>query len=243
MDIPHLSIIIPAYNEEKRIGTTLESIKKYVESKGLPVEVIVVLNNTKDNTRGVVEKYQHSMPYIKIMDTGIVPSKSGTKGYAIKWGVAEARGRYIVFMDADNATEIQEVEKMWPKFDEGYDVVIGSRYIHGSNVKRAWYRKLVSYFLNMFIRILLSFKVSDMHCGFKAFTAQAGKDIFSRMVIKGWAFDNEIFAITFRKGYRLAEVPVSWVEMGQSRLSIRTFASSFPELLTVRRNLKNGKYD
>src|SRR5262245_35516860 len=113
MENPTLSIIIPAYDEEKRIGSTLESVQAYIEQKQINVEIIVVINNTTDNTKDVVERYRSDMPYIKVIDLGIVPSKSGTKGYAIHKGMLEAKGAYVLFMDADNATDVREVEKMW----------------------------------------------------------------------------------------------------------------------------------
>lgn len=231
-----LSVIIPAYNEAKRIELTLESIVSFADAQNYDIEVIVVTNNTTDHTREIVEQF-HPHLSMKILDASLSGARGGTKGRAVKAGVLAAQGQYILYMDADNAVPLAQVETFWPYFGEGNDVVFGSRYVKGAQTQRAWYRDLLGKLSNLLVQAVLLPGIRDTQCGFKCFTAQAGKDLFAHLATEGWGFDMEILALARQHGYRLTEVPVSWREMGHSAIKAGAFLSTLRELLAIRKRM------
>jgi dolichyl-phosphate beta-glucosyltransferase len=239
MHDPHLSIIIPAYNEMHRIGKTLESIRTYLETAPYTAEVLVVINNTSDDTESVVKGYEASMPYIRIYNIGMQENDSGMKGAAVRAGMREAKGAYILFMDADNATELSEIEKFWLHFESGYDIVFGSRYIKGAHTHRVWYRNIMGRLSNLLVQAVLLPGIKDTQCGFKCFIAKAGKDIFSRSIINGWGFDLEVFALARKLGYSMKEAPIIWHEIGHSTLKTGAFISTLRELVVIRKRMRS----
>jgi len=237
-----LSVVIPAYNEEKRIVPTLESIDKYLENKPYDYEIIVVANQCTDNTAGVVREYMKTVENLKLMN---LENHCTGKGEAVKKGVEKAQGEYIMFMDADNATRIDEIDKFWSYFEEGYDVVIGSRHAKGANIviEQPWYRRFLGRAANFLIQLILLPRIKDTQCGFKVFTHDVAKEIFRQSRIIGWGFDMEILAIARSWGYKIKEVPVSWYEAGKSRLRpVRASWRTLRELIRVKLNLMRGKY-
>jgi len=240
----YLSVIIPAFNESERIRTTLESIDQYLEKQPYNYEIIVVANNCSDDTDKVVLDYQKSVEHLKLFDLRVA-KPGGAKGYAVKKGMEEAKGFYRLFMDADNATRIEEIEKFWPFFEQGYNVIIGSRHIKGANIisQQPWYRRLLGRAANLLIRLVLLPGIKDTQCGFKAFTAEAAQKIFSRLTIWGWGFDMEILALAKKLGYKIKEVPVSWYEAGKSRLRpIKAARQTLGELFRIKYNLLTNQY-
>jgi dolichyl-phosphate beta-glucosyltransferase len=237
MQEPYLSIIIPAYNEMHRIGKTLESIRAYLQSVSYAAEVLVVINNTTDDTQHVVKSFETSMPYMRILNTGMMDSDSGTKGAAVRKGMLEAKGAYVLFMDADNATELKEIENFWPHFDAGYDIVFGSRYIKGAHTHRIWYRNIMGRVSNFLVQAVLLPGIKDTQCGFKCFTSKAAKDIFSRSVIQGWGFDLEVLALARKLGYSMKEAPIVWHEIGHSAVKAGAFFSTLRELVVIRKRV------
>jgi len=237
-----LSVIIPAYNEEKRIVPTLKSIDKYLEVRPYDYEIIVVANQCTDNTEGVVKEYMKTVENLKLMS---LENHCTGKGEAVKKGVEKAQGEYIMFMDADNATRIDEIDKFWPYFEEGYDVVIGSRQVKGANIviEQPWYRRFLGRAANFLIQLILLRGIKDTQCGFKMFTYRAAKEIFAKSRIIGWGFDMEILAIARSRGYKIKELPVSWYEAGKSRLRpVRASWRTLRELIKVKLNLMKGRY-
>lgn len=237
----YLSIIIPAYNEEKRLPGTLESIAEYLKQIDKEIEVIVVDDGSSDNTTKVAEKMKSDIKNLKVINYG----ENRGKGYAVKTGMLAAKGDYTLFMDADNATPITEIEKLWP-FASGFEVVIGSRHLKTSNVviKQPWYRILISRLGNFVIQALLIKGIKDTQCGFKLFSKKAAKEIYSRQKIDRWGFDMEILAIAQKiLGYKIKEVPVSWYNSPDSRLRpIRDGFRTLRELIKIKINLISGKY-
>lgn len=237
----YLSIIIPAYNEEKRLPDTLKSIAEYLKTIDKEIEVIVVDDGSSDNTTQVAEEMKSAIKNLKVINY----IENRGKGYAVKTGMLAAKGDYTLFMDADNATPIEEVEKLWP-FASGFDVVIGSRHLKTSNVviKQPWYRILISRLGNFVIQALLLKGVKDTQCGFKLFNKKAAKEIYSRQKIDRWGFDMEILAIAQKTlGYKIKEVPVSWYNSPDSRLRpIRDGFRTLRELFKIKYNLITGKY-
>jgi dolichyl-phosphate beta-glucosyltransferase len=237
-----LSVVIPAYNEGKRIRPTLVDVDKYLEKQPYMYEIIVVDNGSTDDTAAVVAGYRNE---VENSAAYVLPEPCPGKGCAVQRGIAKARGEYIVFMDADNATRITEMEKIWPKFEEGYDVVIGSRRIAGSKLskKQPWVRETLGRLANLLIQILAVWGIKDTQCGFKAFTKKAARDIFSVVTIERWGFDIEVLALARKFGYKIAEVPVTWYHVETELIGGSSYTNTFSDLLKVWWNSLSGKYE
>lgn len=242
---PILSIIIPAYNEEKRIGKTLDNVSSFLYSKKISFEIIVVANNCTDNTvlllNDIKSKLIPELIIIDIPKEGIV---GNMKGYAIGIGMKHARGNYHVFIDADNATYFDSVISFIDFMYKGYDVVIGSRYVKGSNVvkKQPFYRIVLSRLSNLLIRSLLIPGIYDTQCGFKMFSNNASKYIFSQITVNGWGADLEMLAIARNFGFKIKEAPVLWEAQDESTVRAHAFFHTLKELFIIRKNLKNHLY-
>ena len=238
---PKLSVIIPAYNEEDRIRPTLESIDSYLEKQPYSYEIIVVSDGSTDRTVEVVKEYQRTT--VENLKLNANPVNHG-KGFAVKDGVGMAEGEYILFMDADNATKINEIEKFWPWFEKGYDVVIGSRHVKGNvEVKRSFLRGLFSKASSLLIQIILLPGIKDSQCGFKAFKRDVAERLFSVQTLMRWGFDFEILAVARYWGLKIKEVPVNWAHIGASRLRfVHAVLRTLKELFIVKWNLMTGKY-
>lgn len=236
-----LSVIIPAYNEETRIASTLEEIDRFLEKQNFDYEIIVVVNNSKDRTFEVVKDLEATT----VQKARALNLKEGGKGNAVKQGISKAVGDIIMFMDADNATPISEIEKFMPFFKQGYDVVIGSRYLDNSKVehKQPIYRIILSRLSNVLIQILAIPGIHDTQLGFKAFTKQAAKDIFPKVSVLRWGFDMEVLTIAIKHGYKIKEVGVVWNEHGGSHVPLKAYIESFIDLLKIKMNVVVGKYD
>ncbi|MEO5646571.1 MAG: dolichyl-phosphate beta-glucosyltransferase [Candidatus Paceibacterota bacterium] len=232
--MPHLSVIIPAYNEATRIGTTLESIVQFTKKVDYDIEVIVVENNTTDHTREVVITFSDQL-HITIIDIELFSADGGTKGLAVKKGMLAATGEYLLYMDADNAVDISQVETFWQYFEQGNDVVFGSRYITGAHIHRVWYRDILGRMANILVQTTLLPGIKDTQCGFKIFTKDAGKMLFSKLETNGWGFDMELLARARKSHYRLKEVPIVWREVGHSTVKGAAFLTTLKELFAIRK--------
>lgn len=235
-----LSVIIPAYNEERRIEKTLVDIDAYLEKQAFDYEIIVVDNNSNDRTAEVVKRLETT----SVQKSKYVFEKIKGKGAAVRRGMLESSGNYCLFMDADNATPIAEIEKFWPALDSGIEVVIGSRYVDPAmvKIKQPFYRILLSRMSNLLIQILLVPHIKDTQCGFKAFSGQAAKNIFKNVTIFGWAFDMELLAIALKLSYRIKEVPVSWEEHGGGHVPLKAYIESLLDLFIIKWRAITGKY-
>lgn len=232
-----LSIIIPAYNEERRIGRTLEKIISFLDSKKYKYEIIVVDDGSKDRTREVVKRFRRVKLNEKRRNRG--------KGYSVRQGMIAAEGDYLLFSDADLSTPIEEIEKMM-RLINAYDVVIGSRTIKGADVqvKQPFYREYMGKIFNLFVQVLAIKGIKDTQCGFKLFTRRAAKKIFPKQRIKGFGFDVEILYIAKKKGFRIEQVPVIWRNDENTKVSaFRDSSDMFFDLLRIRLNDISGKYD
>lgn len=240
-----LSVVVPAYNEEKRIGETLQDIDKYLEKQKYGYEIIVVDNGSNDNTCSVVKEYQETS--VENLVRLCLSKSIGAKGSAVKLGIADhAQGEYIMFMDADNATPISEIEKFWPYLESGEaQIVIGSRYLENSDVtrKQPIYRILLSRASNLLIQALAAPGIHDTQLGFKAFTNKAAKDIFSLVTIPGWGFDMEVLTIARIHGYKVKEVGVKWHERGGSHVPLGAYLESLVDLFKIKFNALTGRYN
>ncbi len=237
----HLSVIIPAYNEEKRLPKTLREINNYLKKQSYLSEIIVVNDGSTDRTSVVVKELQKIIPNLKLINI-----ENSGKGYAVKKGILEAKGEYRIFTDADNATSIDQIEKMWPEFAKGYDIVIGSRDVKGAvlAVPQPWIRKVILGESFKLIRkiIIGLWKIEDTQCGFKSFREKAAQDVFSRVTIRCFGFDPEVLVIAKKLGYKIKEIPITWINDPGSKVKFKNMIKMFFEILKIRWNLILGKY-
>ena len=235
-----LSIVIPAYNEENRIKNTLIIIKDFLESHAIKAEIIVVSDGSSDGTVAVVRKLKDKIPQLKV----IANKQNRGKGFAVKTGVKASQGEYILFTDADNSTPIEEYLEL-KKRTRGNDIVIGSRWLRHSKVKRkqSQLRIFIGRFGNGIIRMFLIDGIADTQCGFKLFSHEAAKQVFSRQKVNGFGFDVELLVIAKSLHYRIAEVPVSWFNSVESRFRpVRDALRTFLDLIYIKLNLWSGRY-
>jgi dolichyl-phosphate beta-glucosyltransferase len=217
-DPPVVSLILPAYNEVARIAATVAEARAYFESRGSRYEIIVAADGD-DGTRELVAEMGRTDPALKVIGS----RERRGKGFGVRQGVMLAEGELIGFVDADNKTPITELDRFEPCLREGYDVVIGSRRMHGAYIERSqsWYRRLGSRGFNLFVRAVVGLQdVPDTQCGFKFFQRQAALDLFGRQRIDGYMFDVELLFLARRAGYRIAQVPVRWRDDGDTRLDL-----------------------
>lgn len=226
-----LSIIIPAYNEEKRLGESLDAIKLYMDSRGTSdYEVIVVDDGSIDGTPGISQASSlFSSGKLKLIRN----ERNKGKGFSVKKGVEKAAGDYIVFSDADLSTPISEMEKLLIELKSGADVVVGSRASRDSQVivRQPLLRQTMGKVFNLLVRLILSESISDTQCGFKAFRREPAKELFRAISVSGFAFDAELLFLARRKGLKIAEVGVVWKNSPISKVS--PVFSSFSMLMDV----------
>jgi len=229
---PFLSVIIPAYNEAERIPLTLVDIDKHLSSSKYPYEIIVVNDGSTDDTAEVVERFTGMIPNLRVAGYG----ENRGKGEAVKFGMLEATGRYRLFMDADNSTSIDHFDKMIPHFENGYDVVIGSRAHKQSKLTppQSILRRLLGKGGNLIIQALVLPGIWDTQCGFKCFTDTAAERIFPLQKITGWGFDVEILSLAKRLGFKIKQIPVVWVNDTESHVGASAYIKTLIETLRIR---------
>ena len=203
------SIVIPAYNEAKRIPHTLEEVLAFIEVKSWDAEVIVVNDGSTDDTAAVVRRFSDQNPVVCLIDN---PVNCG-KGQAIRDGVQRASGEVILFTDADNSTPIEDVEKLLPALEDGADIAIGSRWVDPKlqAQPQPWYRRLNGRVYNRLLRSILGMDFKDTQNGFKAYTRHAAKTIFALQKIAGWGFDAETLYLARKFGFTVREIPVGYI--------------------------------
>lgn len=231
-----LSIVIPVYNEEKRIEKTLLELFRYQKINKLKAEIVVVDDGSTDGTMSVLKKY---IKRIKIIP--VSPNRG--KGFAIKIGMIAASGEKVLFMDADLATPLTEIEKIIEK-SKFYDIVIGSRKLKESKVQRNVLRNILGKAFGFISHLLVPLDCKDSQCGFKIFTKSAALNIFNRSRINRWAFDIEVLYLASLLNYRVLEMPVSWREVAGSKVKI--FKDAFlmlRDLLKIRFFVLKGAYN
>jgi dolichyl-phosphate beta-glucosyltransferase len=245
-DTPYLSIIIPAYNEERRLPQTLQRIRAYLAEQPFRSEVLVVDDGSSDQTVALAEA-QAGVVVLRRDHRG--------KGFAVRAGALAARGQYVLLCDADLAVPIEE----WPKLESfltrGYDVVIGSREGMGASREgEPWYRHVMGRVFNGIIHVVALRGIDDTQCGFKALTQAAAQDLFRRVRIYGdnapvvqgaavTAYDVELLFLARKRGYRIAEVPVEWHYGTETKVNpLRDSIRNLRDVLRVRLNDWRGVY-
>lgn len=236
-----LSVIIPAYNESKRISNTLFSVSKYLSKQSYDYEILVVNDGSKDDTAQTVKGLTDKISHLRLIDN----KKNHGKGWVVKRGMLEASGVYRLFMDADNSTTVDQVAGFFPFFKQGYDVVIGSRRVRGAKiaVHQPWFRDFLGGVFRFIVHIIVPLGVTDSQTGFKMFSAAAANPVFAKQAIFRWAFDVEILAIARKMKLKIAEAPITWVNDAESHVKLGGMIKMFFEVLNVRWNLILGKYN
>ncbi len=236
---PYLSIVIPAYNEGRRLGPALSQIRDYIERSGLRAEVVVVDDGSSDDTSEVAAAFDPGPMELRLIHNRI----NRGKGYSVRRGMRRASGEVLLMSDADQSTPLWELERALPLLAEGADVVIGSRDMPDSVISehQVWYRKLLGQLLRWMRRHVMLPEIRDTQCGFKLFTRRAGKDIFSRLVDEGFAFDCEVLLLARGLGYDIREIGVTWCNDPDSRVHpFRDPVKMFFSLLKIRWRLRGG---
>jgi dolichyl-phosphate beta-glucosyltransferase len=241
---PYLSVIIPAFNEEKTLPQTLEAVNNYLKKQNYSFEIVVVNDGSQDKTASLVRELASKIENLRLIEN----KENQGKGAVVKQGMLNALGQYRLFMDADNSTTIDHLEKVWPKFQEGFEVVIGTRDSRDHKeakqlIRQPFWKIFLGDVGNLIIQILLVPGIWDTQCGFKCFSEKAAKDLFSRSVVKRWSFDVEILALARKLGYKIALIPVTWVNKPASRVKLSSYFHFLWEVLNTKIRFLSGFYD
>lgn len=231
-----ISVIIPAYNEGKRIYNSLKRIRDYLSRKNYSFEIIVVNDGSNDNTVQVATKIKDRR--IRI----ITYSKNQGKGHAVKTGMLAASNNLALFCDADLSTPIEELGNFM-KFVNDYDIIAGSRVIFGHKItkKQPFLRVLLGIIFSKITRLILDTGLQDTQCGFKLF--KNCKHIFKKQTTNGFAFDVEILFLARKNGMKIQELPVTWKNVLGSKLSpVKDSLRMLKDILKIRKNFINGIY-
>jgi glycosyltransferase involved in cell wall biosynthesis len=236
-----MTVVIPAWNEAHRLPVTLNRVVTFIESRPETLDVIIVNNNSSDNTYEVAADFAETYPYVQVLDQPIQG-----KGAAVRKGFLAAQGRYVFMCDADLAMPIEELPRFFPDtLGTEYDIAIGSREVSGAQrYNEPEYRHLMGRVFNTIVRTLAVSGIQDTQCGFKSFRREVARRIFSVQRIDGFAFDVEILAIAQQWGYRIIEVGIPWYYgAGSSVKPVRDTLRMFREVLRIRNNINQGVYD
>ncbi len=234
VEAPQLSVVVPAYNEETRLGASIKRMLAYLDAQNYTFEILVVDDGSTDATAHVVETIAACRPQVRLL--GYQPNRG--KGGAVRYGMLRARGARILFSDADLATPIEEVEKLLTQLNAGFDIAIGSRDVPGSQLlkRQSPLRELGGRAFNKLVQLLAVPGIHDTQCGFKLFTHSAAQAVFGRTQVEDFAFDVEALYLAIRVfGLRVAEVPVRWSHQEGSKVRfLRDAGRMMKTLLRIR---------
>jgi dolichyl-phosphate beta-glucosyltransferase len=229
-----LSVVIPAYNEEWRLPPTLLDMIDYFDGRDLNYEIVVVDDGSTDRTAEVVERLKKIRKQVCLVQ---LPQNRG-KGNAVKSGVLNSHGNYVLFTDADGSTPIKEIERLEAHFDEDTKIVIGSRALPSeyTSVTRSWYRTFLERIFNVCVKLLILQGIDDTQCGFKMFKAECAHFLFERQQAEKWSFDIEILFIARKAGLKIIEVPINCNDVPGSKLNLFMDAiGMFCDMFTFKR--------
>ncbi len=231
-----LSVVIPAWNEERRLPSTLARIVDFLTPRGQPFEVLVVDDGSTDGTARVVLAFGSAV--VRLRRSGM----NRGKGHAVRQGMLEATGARRLMTDADLSTPIEDLPKLERALEAGADVAIGSRAVTGANVevRQRAFREGMGRLFNLAVRVLLLPDLRDTQCGFKLFTADAARAAFEASRLEGFCFDVEALVAARERGFGIVEVPVTWRNDAATRVGLRQGARAFADLVEIRRRRGRG---
>lgn len=226
-----LSVIVPAFNEEKRLSKTIFLINDFLSKQSYKSEIIIVNDGSKDKTVEVANNLISKFPRIRLISNKV----NYGKGFAVKVGMLSATGEKRLFMDADGSTPISEVEKLL-EAGKVFDVVIGSRRVGGAEIKedQSAFRLALGWVFRQIIETILPLGVIDSQNGFKLFSAKSAMELFSRQTIFGWAFDVQILFLARKSGYKTKEVPITWTNDKESKVTLKGMVKMLWEVVKIR---------
>lgn len=230
-----ISIVIPAFNEEKIISASLEKLVRFLSTRKEKFEVIVVNDVSTDRTAEVVKSFSKKLPHFRLIN--LTTSPHDGKGLAVNKGVLAAKGKVVVFTDADFSTPIEEIDKLLNKLNDGFDIAIGSRALDRTLVKtkQSLIRESLGRIFNLLVRKIATLDVKDTQCGFKAFKMPVSKGLFERAIIFDFGFDVELLFLARKAGLKIAEVPVLWYNHPKSSVHpIKDSIAMFLDLFKIR---------
>lgn len=238
-----LSVIVPAYNEEKNLYRSIVAFHNYLSRQNYNYEIIIVNDGSNDNTVKVISELHNNFSSIKFINN----NKNRGKGFVVRQGMLLGKGEYLLFLDADGATGIEHVEKIWPKFAEGSEIVIGSRHKKDAIASevvcaQAKWKIYLGRFGNYIIRYLLVKNIKDTQCGFKALTKKAVQEILPLTTSNRWALDVEILSLAQKRNYKITIIPVRWKNTSFSRVGFKGYLIALIEVLKIKWKLITGKY-
>ena len=227
--MPHLSFIIPAYNEASRIVPSLAKAQAYFAAQAYTTEILVVNDGSTDDTTSVAK----SVGGVRVLEQ---PRNMG-KGAAVRRGMMEAKGEFRIFSDADFSTPIYETARVLERLQDRADICIGSRGVDTTLVKKhqPWYRETLGKMVNIVVQAAFIPGISDTQCGFKGLRAAAAEAVFSRAQLNGWMFDLEALYIASKLHLRIDEIPVEWYNDERSTVSFRHSWQISREILSIKR--------
>jgi dolichyl-phosphate beta-glucosyltransferase len=244
MEQPFLSVIIPAYKEGDRIGRNLLEIDQYLKGKNYTYEIIVIVDGSNDNTAEVACNYSLQVPHLRVIDN----KENHGKGYVVRQGLLEAKGRWRLFLDADGSTSITHLDSFEAQFEAGYDVIIGSRKIEDAfiQVHQPKYREVMGEMGNWLIRGVLGlWSYPDTQCGFKIISGTAAQEIAGRMVVDRFGFDFELIILAVKLGFKIKQMPVRWMNEEGSTVQLtgkNGFIQVLIDLFKTKARLIFGAY-
>ncbi len=237
----HLSVVVPAYNEAKRIAGTLLDLDRYLSKQDYLYEILVVNDGSKDNTAEVVVKTGQLVKNLKLIDN----KENHGKGWVTKQGMLEAKGKYRIYIDADNAISLDQIENFW-SYTKEFDVIIGSIEVKGAKIEEhaGWHRRFLGKISKYIIRLVAGlWEIKDTQRAFKLFPDKIAEEVFSRQTIFRWGFDIEILVLVKKLGYKIKELPVAWINPGESKVTLKSYIRTFAELLKIKYNILTNKYE
>lgn len=239
---PALSIIIPAFNEERRLPRALTLLAQYLDAHPVEAEVIVVDDASTDATAAIAYSFRDKFAHLVLLSTG---KRNHGKGYAVRMGMLAARGRIALFTDADLSSPIGESQKLIAAIDGGCDVAFGSRAVNREliEVHQSWVREWAGILFNKVVQLTTGLRFVDTQCGFKAFAMPQSRIVFEQQRIEGFGFDPEVLFLASRHGLRAAEVPVRWAHDPQTKVRVlRDGLRMVADLFTIRWSALRGRY-
>src|SRR3989344_403353 len=226
-----LSVVVPAYNEEKVIEKNVHRLFDYFKTKGFEFEILVVDDGSRDNTIAEAEKAAAALPNVRVIRS---PKNQGKCG-AVKLGALEAKGEWWLFLDADLSTLPEEYEKLVP-YTANYDIVIGSRCLPDSivTIHQPWHREFIGRMLNRIFRLILGLPFADTQCGFKLYNKKT-RVIFEEQQVTRWLFEVEDLYLALKKKFTVKEVPIAWAHDDSSSVKLTDFFAIIRDLFRIKK--------